>query len=133
MVWQEELLRGAAEKFNAGDAEGLARIFHDDMVFHAEPQIAEQPVYRGRDGVRAWMREAATRWSSVRMGVADIQVAGDRALAEVDLVGAGQTGGGGAWRLYVVVAFTDGLVSRGHVLLDRQEALERLARPDGVD
>ena len=52
----KQLVETWVERFNAGDAEGLAELYHGDAINH---QVTQEPV-RGRDAIRAmFVREFA--------------------------------------------------------------------------
>ncbi|MGK2911065.1 MAG: nuclear transport factor 2 family protein [Sphingobium sp.] len=51
-----QLVETWVERFNAGDAEGIAELYHSDAINH---QVTQEPV-RGRDAIRAmFVREFA--------------------------------------------------------------------------
>ena len=45
----KQLVETWVERFNAGDAAGLAALYHDDAINH---QVTQEPI-RGRDAIRA--------------------------------------------------------------------------------
>jgi ketosteroid isomerase-like protein len=115
-------VRHAVEEFNRGDYGAFAEIFSEDLVLHADPQVASRPEYHGRQGVQEWIEEARSRWTDVRFAALAVEPVGEAVLVELGVVG--ETGdGGGAWRLYVVLHW-DG--DRVHLLRsypDRAAAL----------
>lgn len=108
--------------FNAGDHAGFLQIFSPDVIVRGDPQVADRPEYRGREGVAAWFEEAARRWQAVRFKALAVEPAGDDTLVELAVVG--DTGaGGGAWRLYIRLVWNSEHVQWLRVYQTRADAI----------
>lgn len=123
--WQEALIRRAVDAFNSGDIETFVEIWHPDAVAYGDPQVAERSTYHGPEGIRAWVAEARSRWISSRFAFHCMELHGELAFSEIDLIGETEAGGA-AWRLAFLMSFRDGKLFELHTFTDRGAALAAL-------
>jgi SnoaL-like domain len=123
MSAREALVRRAVDQFNAGDHEGFLQVFAPEVVSLSDPRVADRIEYRGRAGLREWIDEALTRWSSVQMRALAVEPAGRGLLVELALVAKTHEGGGGGWLLHVLLHWTGDRVSGVRAYPDRDAAL----------
>jgi hypothetical protein len=117
-----ERVRRAVERFNAGDYLSFVEIFTPDVVTISDPQIADRAEYSGRSGVLDWIAEAHARWAGVRFVALGMEPLGDTILIELGVVGDGASGGA-AWRLHVLMRWSDTHIDQVRAYPTRAEAL----------
>jgi ketosteroid isomerase-like protein len=114
----------AFEAFTRRDVEGLVAACHPDVEFHLPTaQLARVGLpYRGHDGVRTYVRDAARVWAELRLEPREFREIGDAVVA----IGRVYAWGGGrvvdtpaAW----VWRMRDGLAIRVDVFESANEAL----------
>jgi ketosteroid isomerase-like protein len=121
---QVALIRGAFDAFSRRDVEGLVAACHPDVEFHL-PTARLTRVglpYRGHDGVRTYVRDAARVWAELRLQPREFREIGDSvvAIGRVYAWGAGRvvdTPAAWVWQL------RDGLAVRIDVYETGAEAL----------
>src|SRR3954454_21496320 len=111
MSAREAFLRRAVDRFNAGDHEGFLGVFAPNVVSLSDPRVADRIEYRGHGGLREWINEALTRWSSVRLRALALEPAGSGLLVELALVATTDDGGGGGWLLNLLLRWENDRVS----------------------
>ena len=75
----EAFARAALEDFNNGYVDAFAARFADDAEW-LPVRSATEGAYRGREGVRAWMRETSELFEHIGASIDTVDVRGDRAL-----------------------------------------------------
>src|SRR3954454_5857554 len=123
MSAREAFLRRAVDRVNAGDYEGFLDLFAPEVVSLSDPRVADRIEYRGKAGLREWIDEALTRWSSVRLRALAAEPAGSRLLVELALVATTEDGGGGGWLLHVLLHWDGDRMSGVCAYPDRAAAL----------
>jgi ketosteroid isomerase-like protein len=119
------LVQRAYEAFTRRDVDGLVAACAPDVEFHLPTaQLTRVGIpYRGHDGVRTYMRDAARVWSELRLEPREFHERGDLVVAtgRVYAWGAGRvvdTPAGWVWRI------REGLVVRVDVYESADQALE---------
>jgi ketosteroid isomerase-like protein len=119
------LVQRAYDAFTRRDVEGLVATCLPDVEFHLPTaQLTRVGLpYRGHDGVRTYLRDAARVWSELRLEPREFHERGDLvvAIGRVYAWGAGRvvdTPAGWVWRI------RDGLVARVDVYESADQALE---------
>jgi hypothetical protein len=133
MSVSEALVRRAVDRFNAGDHEGFLEVFAPEVVSLSDPRVADRIEYRGHAGLREWIDEALTRWSSVRLRVLASQPTGSGLLVELALVATTDGGGGGGWLLNVLLRWEGDRVSSVCAYPDRAAALAAASAVTGEE
>ena len=122
-----EVFRRAVQAFNARDIAVLADLITEDYEFVPYlPAGAEKTTtYRGRQGLRDYLKDADEAWESIQIHLDEVRDLGDRALAFGEM--RARVRGSGidarvplAW----VLEFRDGKVSRYQSFGDTPEARE---------
>jgi ketosteroid isomerase-like protein len=118
-----ETLRRSVEAFNAGDREGLLSCMHPEIEFYS---AFEQNVYRGHEGMVRY-RDAVDDVLADFHTEDDrfLDAGGDRVVHLYKLVvrGAG-SGVPGSRENAILWEFLDGMLFKGRVYLDPDEAFE---------
>jgi ketosteroid isomerase-like protein len=107
-----DVIRQLAERWNAGDFEGVLELYTEDAVVRNGPDWPEQGGSHGRDGIRAGIEEwrSAWEWSQIELG--RIQEFGDRAVVEGSWITRGRSSGlSGKMPGNVVCTFRDGKIA----------------------
>src|SRR3954454_8233727 len=120
---REALVRRAGDRVNANDHEGFLDVFAPEVVSLSDPRVADRIEYRGKAGLREWIDEALTRWSSVRLRALTVEPAGSGLLVELALVANSDDGGGGGWLLNVLLHWDGDRVGGVFAYPDRAAAL----------
>jgi ketosteroid isomerase-like protein len=71
--------RGLARAYERGSLEGLLAMMDERVEVVPLPLVADRP-YRGHEGVRRYVDDAATGWDLLRYSIHRIGVGGDRAV-----------------------------------------------------
>ena len=124
---EEALIRRAVDAFNEDDIDAFVDIWHPEAQAFGEPQVADRPLYRGPAGIREWVAESRRRWTRSRFHFRSMEMLGPVALAEIDLVGETESGGG-AWRLAFLMTFRDGRLDELHTFASRDAAVRHLTQ-----
>jgi ketosteroid isomerase-like protein len=121
-----EMFEAGMEAFNNGDAEAFLVVCDPDCEWcpFLMPSATGEP-YRGREGVREWLRTVAEEFEHLSTKADEIIDAPDRliALGEIRYRARGsevEASAPIAW----VFDFRDGLIWRGRVYTRHKEALE---------
>lgn len=128
----EEAVREIFRAFERRDAQALCAVCSEDVVFHAvtgEMAHRDEP-YRGHEGMRRYLRDAARVWQEVRPEPERVDVRGEVAVVtgRIYAWGVGRLVDQPAGWTFVV---RDGLVVRAEVHETAEAALEageRLSR-----
>lgn len=116
----------AVERFSAGDDDGFLDLFAPDAVVWAVPELAGGGVvFRDRDDLAVWIKEARRQWADVRFGHGEISSQGAGVYVELDVF-TETADGGGAWRLPIAVFFRDERVVEVLPQPDRASAVAAL-------
>jgi ketosteroid isomerase-like protein len=123
-----EAFKRGSEAANRRDVETLLALLDSEVQWH--PAMAallggETTVYRGHEGVRAWLRDQEESFAESRIDYSEIRAVGERVVAVGRLRTRGKESGVETespvgW----VVDFRNGKVIRAQAYLDPEEALE---------
>ena len=122
-----EIVRRSYEHFNrTGEVDYT--ILDSDIVYDLSRRTFDPHVFRGREGVREFLRLIWEQWASRRMEPQDVVDAGDNIVASVRLVGVGrQSGVETMANAAHVWSFRDDKIVRLTVFQTMEEALEAVA------
>ena len=119
------LMREAFEAFSVGGVEPLLLLCPADVVWYPLAEWVEDPVYRGRDGVRkllAWL----DNFDDIAWETHEIREVEDRVLTRADLTGRMKASGAPIRQEWGVVCsdFRDGMIGEFRWFRTWQQALE---------
>ena len=126
----KEVIRKGWESFSKRDLDGIAAIYHDDVVYHG---AADEEI-RGRDVLIAWVNDYLTAFPDIDAHVEDQIAEGDRVFSRVrtvgtntgPLMGKAPTGRRVELRWMTAHRFRDGKVAEEWELFDRMDMLSQL-------
>lgn len=128
------LVRRLFAAFNDRDADVVLGLWAPGGVWRPAligGGLVEGTVYRGHDGIRAFLEVQDETWKSIVAHPLSIREHGDHVLVEVTLDAVGRASGTPVeqttWNVFHV---RDGKVAAGRVYLTEAEALEAAARPE---
>jgi ketosteroid isomerase-like protein len=124
----EELARRGFEAYNSRDLEALARIMHPDVELHAGRDLPNRGTFHGHEGFLQWNATWDEAWEEFTIEATAIEALGDEhILADVRQTARGAGSGIGV-EMDVHWAFEvkDGQVTRMHLYLTREEALDAI-------
>jgi ketosteroid isomerase-like protein len=120
--------RGAVDAYNRGDTEGAVEIYDPDVEWRPAVQRllgGDTAVYRGRHGVREFLRDLDETFAEIRIEIAEARDLGDRALFLGRFHGRGKESGAETRSpIAYLVDFRNGKVTRVVSYLDHQQARE---------
>ena len=120
-------MRGS-EAANSRDVEGLLAVLDPEVEWH--PAMAallggETTVYRGHEGVRAWLRDQEESFAESRIDYSEVRALGERVVAIGRLRTRGvESGAENESPVGWVVEFKNGKVIHAKAYLDPREAAE---------
>ena len=125
----QENVEAFSRAFEAGsrfDAEAVLEGLHPDVEWHAMlPMLGGDAVYRGHEGVRAWLRDLEEAFAETHLEFPEIRDLGDRIVAIGRLRARGRESGAETeMPIAYVVEFKNRKGFRVRTYLDPKEALE---------
>jgi len=122
-----EVFRRAVQAFNARDIAVLADLITEDYEFvpYLPAGVEKTTTYRGRQGLRDYLKDADEAWESIQIHLDEVRDLGDRVLAFGEMRARGR--GSGIYArvpLAWVLEFRDGKVWRYQSFGDTPEAIE---------
>jgi ketosteroid isomerase-like protein len=122
-----DVVRTAFERANANDPDGLAALCDEAVEFHDVPEIPGSTTYRGRDGIRDWLRTVHDVSDDLRLQIWELEEHGDSVLVETSAEMQGRASGAEVgWRFWTVWRVRDGLITYHHGYSGRDDALADL-------
>ena len=118
----------ASQAANSRDVEGLLAVLDPEVEWH--PAMAallggETTVYRGHEGVRAWLRDQEESFAESRIDYSEVRALGERVVAIGRLHTRGvESGAESESPVGWVVEFKNGKVIHAKAYLDPREAVE---------
>jgi ketosteroid isomerase-like protein len=120
----ESRVRAIYARFNDGDIEGAAELFHPDIAVHDAAELPGGGSYRGRGEVAGALGDLREMFGGPLVEVEDVRVQGDRAVALVRARGRGRAGGVPIEaEIAHVFALRDGEIVEMRVFLDHAAGL----------
>jgi hypothetical protein len=86
----EEIGRGFVEAFNRRDADGLVALCDPGVEFHPTLLVGARRVYRGHEGLRAWIAELDEGGSTHQVRVREVRILGENRFAVLSEVCLGE-------------------------------------------
>jgi ketosteroid isomerase-like protein len=130
------LVRSGYEALNRRDFDGWMQQLDPQVEVYELAEAPEPSVYRGPEGVRAWLQQQDEVFEEFSMEPTDIVVSGDVVLATVVLHGRGRGSSAPVTiKLFHVLTMRDGRVLRARGFLNEADAryavaAEESAQPD---
>lgn len=122
-----DVVRAAFHRANAGDPDGLAALCHEAVEFYDVPEIPGSGIYRGRDGIREWLRTVREVSDDLQLQVWALAERQDAVLVETSAEMSGRTSGAAvSWRFWTVWRVRDGLITYHHGYSRREDAVADL-------
>ncbi|MFI5027339.1 MAG: nuclear transport factor 2 family protein [Solirubrobacterales bacterium] len=122
-----DVVRAAFDRANAGDPDGLAALCHEAVEFHDVPEIPGSTTYRGRDGIREWLRTVREVSDDLQLQIRALAERQDAVLVETSAEMSGRASGAAVgWRFWTVWRVRDGLITYHHGYSRRQDAVADL-------
>jgi ketosteroid isomerase-like protein len=110
-----DIVRQSAERWNAGDFEGMFELYADDLVVVTGEHWPEaNSVMEGKDAFRESTSEWLSVWESIELETDHVEAYGDRVVAR------------GCWRSTGRVSGVEGTMPVHLVLTVRNERIARL-------
>jgi ketosteroid isomerase-like protein len=106
------LIRELAERWNAGDLEGVVELYTEDAVIVSGPDWPEQVTWEGHKGIMQSLLDFGAVWESAQVEIGPIEQHGDK------LVGSGTwrtrgaaSGAEGTMPFVILFSFRDGKIA----------------------
>jgi ketosteroid isomerase-like protein len=110
-----DIVRKSAERWNAGDFEGMFELYSDDLVVVTGSHWLEANVTtEGKDAFRKSTRDWLSVWESIEMETDHVEAFGDRVVAR------------GHWRSKGLLSGVEGKIPMHMVLTVRDGRIARL-------
>jgi ketosteroid isomerase-like protein len=120
---QLEILGKSFDAFNAGRHEEWQAFWADDVVLHELPEIPDQDVYVGLDGVREWLANLRGVLGDSTFEPYLVEEHGDHVLVGAEARGASSGAGVPVeWRPWIVFRFRDDKIVECWGFLDEGQA-----------
>jgi ketosteroid isomerase-like protein len=118
------LIRQLAERWNAGDLDGVVELYTEDAVIVSGPDWPEQVTWEGHEGIKASLLDFGAVWESAQVEVGRLEWHGDQLLG----TGSWNTRGassGAELRMAFALLFTfrDGKIAAHEWFTDYGQAL----------
>jgi ketosteroid isomerase-like protein len=120
-----EIVRKSAERWNAGDFEGMFDLYSDDLVVVTGEHWPEANVTtQGKDAFRESTRDWLSLWESIEMETDHVEAHGDRVVAAGHWRSKGvRSGVEGRMPMHMVLTVRDGKIARLEWYPDHERAV----------
>jgi ketosteroid isomerase-like protein len=119
-----EIVRRLAERWNAGDMQGVLDLYSDDVVVQTGPHWPERHVTEGKAAVRESMDEWLSVWESIEIETDDVEAYGDRVVAHGAWVSKGRASGvDGRMPIDIMLTVRGGKIARVDWFADHASAV----------
>jgi uncharacterized protein (TIGR02246 family) len=107
-----DVVRQVAERWNAGDFDGMLELYHEDVVMTPSPDWPETVQLKGKDAFRKNTEEWLAAWESIEIETSEIEAYGDRVLANGCWRSTGRVSGiEGSIPMHMVFTLRDGRIA----------------------
>ena len=122
-----DVVRAAFERANANDPDGLAALCDESVEFHDVPEIPGSTTYRGRAGIRDWLRSVHEVSDDLELQIWEMEENGEAVLVETGAAMQGRASGAEvAWTFWTVWRVRDGVITYHHGYTRREDAIADL-------
>jgi ketosteroid isomerase-like protein len=120
-----DIVRQSAERWNAGDFEGMFELYADDVVLVTGEHWPEANVtMEGKDAFRENTRDWLSYWQSIQLETDHVEAYGDRVVATGQWRSTGRMSGvEGTMPIHMVITVRDGKISRLEYYPDHERAV----------
>jgi ketosteroid isomerase-like protein len=119
-----EIVRQVAERWNAGDIDGLLELYADDLVVHTGEHWPESGPVQGKEAFRESIDEWLSVWQSIAIETDHVETHGDRVVAHGAWKSTGRMSGvEGAMPIHIVFTVRDGRIARLEWFPDHERAV----------
>jgi ketosteroid isomerase-like protein len=120
-----DIVRQVAERWNAGDFEGMFELYHDDLVVVTGEHWPEANVtMEGKDAFRESTRDWLSVWESIEIETDQVEEYGDRVVANGHWRSTGRVSGlEGTMPIHMVLTVRDGRIARLEWYPDHERAV----------
>jgi ketosteroid isomerase-like protein len=119
-----EVVRLVFQRANANDPDGVVAVCHPEIEFNDVPEIPGSAVYRGRDGMREWLRTVHEISDDLNLQIWGVAERGGSVLVETSAEMQGRSSGAEVgWRFWTVWRVEDGLIHYHHGYSERADAV----------
>jgi len=119
-----DIIRLGAERWNAGDLEGMFELYHDDIVVMPGGHWPDPAVVEGKDAFRESTQEWLDVWQSIEIETTDVEAYGDRVVAHGAWRSTGRLSGiEGTLPIHIVFTVRDGRIARLEWFPDHERAV----------
>jgi ketosteroid isomerase-like protein len=120
-----DIVRRSAERWNAGDFEGMFELYHDDMVVVTGVHWPDgNAVMEGKDAFRESTRDWLSVWESIELETDHIEAYDDRVVARGCWRSTGRASGvEGTLPVHIVLTVRDGRIARLEWYPDHERAV----------
>jgi ketosteroid isomerase-like protein len=119
-----ELVKLATGLWNRGDIDAFFALLHPEFEWHGAIFPGLDPVYRGHDGYRKFWHDFRDPWESVDVVIETLRDRGDQVVALGHFEAQGRDGIAVRRPIAWVTTIREGLLVRGDVYGDWDQALE---------
>jgi ketosteroid isomerase-like protein len=120
-----DIVRQSAERWNAGDFEGMFELYADDMVVVTGEHWPDgNAVMEGKDAFRESTKEWLSVWQSIEIETDHVEAYGDRVVAHGHWRSTGRVSGlEGRMPIHMVLTVRDGRIARLEWYPDHERAV----------
>jgi ketosteroid isomerase-like protein len=125
-----DIVRESAERWNAGDFEGMFELYSDDLVVVTGEHWPEANVTtEGKDAFRESTRDWLSVWESIQLETDHVEAHGDRVVARGHWLSTGRISGvEGRMPIHMVLTVRDGKIARLEYYPDHESAVAAARR-----
>jgi ketosteroid isomerase-like protein len=118
------LIRTLAERWNAGDLDGVVQLYTEDAVIVSGPDWPEQVTWEGHTGIMASLLDFGAVWQSAQVEMGPIEHHGDKILGTGTWRTRGASSGAELTMPFAIVfTFRDGKIVLHEWFTDHGQAL----------
>jgi ketosteroid isomerase-like protein len=120
-----DIVRRSAERWNAGDFEGMFELYHDDLVVVTGEHWPEANVtMEGKNAFRESTTDWLSVWESIEIETDHVEEYGDRVVAHGHWRSTGRVSGlEGTMPIHMVLTVRDGRIARLEWYPDHERAV----------
>jgi ketosteroid isomerase-like protein len=119
-----ELIRQLAQRWNAGDLDGVVELYTEDAVIVSGPDWPEQVTWEGHKGIKASLIDFGAVWESAQVELGPLERHGDKLLGRGTWRTRGAASGAeGTMPFVILFSFRDGKIAVHEWFTDYDAAL----------